>query len=137
MRRTLRAVLEFEDDLTVLADVADLGSLERTLRERRPRVVAVDLALFGGWGVEAVAASWQRMYDVRIVALSSEAIPALAERLVCVGARGFVLKEHAAHELPEAVRAAARGETYISPYMPICASAVSLALVSGRSTDAA
>ena len=41
--------------------------------------------------------------------------PVFAQRALAAGALGFVSKDLADGELPQAVRAAARGEEYVSP----------------------
>ncbi len=54
---------------------------------------------------------------LEIVVLTMEESPAFARRAVDAGAIGFVLKERADSELPDAVRGAAHGEKYISAYV--------------------
>ena len=55
-----------------------------------------------------------RSASFSIVALSMERSAAYARRALDVGAIGFLLKDHGETELPAAVRAAARGEVYVS-----------------------
>ena len=45
--------------------------------------------------------------------------PVFAQRALAAGAVGFVLKDRAAEELPEAIRMAARGEQYVSPRLAL------------------
>jgi DNA-binding NarL/FixJ family response regulator len=49
------------------------------------------------------------------VLLTLEESPVLAQHVLTCGALGYVLKDRADAELADAVRAAARGERYISP----------------------
>lgn len=119
MRRTLLDVIQSEPDLVLLGDVHELAPAEQTVRRECASVLVVDLGLLDGDLMDAVAQLCERMRGASIVILASEIIPALAGGVVHAGAKGFVLKEHADAELPEAVRAAARGETFISSRMGI------------------
>ena len=60
-----------------------------------------------------------RLPGVGIVAVTMSDLPALARRALLTGVVGFVQKQFADDELAPAVRAAARGEVYVSP--PIAA----------------
>src|SRR5665213_1093892 len=60
--------------------------------------------------------------------------PAFAQRAFAAGAIGFVVKELADEELPQAVRAAARGEEYVSPRMAARLDALHQALTEDKLT---
>ena len=51
--------------------------------------------------------------------LSTEESASLAQRALTAGAIGYVTKDLAGSELPEAVRAAMRGEQYLSPQVAV------------------
>ncbi len=115
MRRTLRLLLDSEDDVKVVAEAADHTSILRHLRGHDPDVLVFDLRLIDGAGIETVRALSERVPSTAIVVLTMEDDPAFAQRALSAGACGFVVKELADDELVEAVRAAAGGEEYISP----------------------
>ncbi len=57
------------------------------------------------------------MPDTEIVVLTMAASAAFAREVTAAGAIGYVLKDLADTELPVAIRAAARGEAYVSPVL--------------------
>jgi two-component system, NarL family, response regulator NreC len=115
MRSSLRQLLEHEQDVEVIAEADDLESVLRHVRDYRPHVLVLDLTLSGGSGSEAIGQLRDRAPATEIVVLTMEDNPVFVQRAFIAGALGFVLKDLADSELPEAIRAAARGEEYISP----------------------
>ncbi len=117
MRRSLRLLLDREEHIDVIAEAADLASAVRHVHRHKPHVLVLDLGLFNAAGssIEAIGPLRERMPETQTVVLTMEDDPAFARRAFAAGALGFVLKELADCDLPQAVRAAARGEEYISP----------------------
>ena len=117
VRRSLRLLLEGEDDLDVVAEAADLATVVRQVHGHVPRVLVLDLQMPGGSSIEAMARLRQRAPATEIVVLTMERSPAFAQRALDEGAVGFVLKDRADTELAVAVRLAAKGEEYVSPHV--------------------
>ena len=69
----------------------------------------------GGSSIEAISRLRERAPDTKIVVMTMEENPVFAQRAFAAGALGFVAKDRADEELPQAVRAAARGEEFVSP----------------------
>ncbi len=115
VRSSVRRLLDSEENVEVVAEAGDLASVVRLLERHRPCVLVLDLRLPGGSSVETIASLLERVPGTRIVVMTMEGNPAFAQRALAVGALGFVAKELADDELPAAVRAAARGERYVSP----------------------
>ena len=115
MRRSLRLLLESEDDLEVTAEAADLETVMRHVREHRPHVLALDLGMPNGSSIEAIRRLREEVPGMEIVVLTMEESPVFAQQALDAGAIGFVLKEMADEDLPEALRRAARGLQYVSP----------------------
>lgn len=111
----LRNLLAPEFD--VVATVADGHALLRVEEKLRPDVVVTDIAMPGLDGIAATAAILARRPGVRIVLVTVHDDPDLAQRGYAAGALGYVVKERAGHELLPAVRAAIRGERYMSPHI--------------------
>jgi DNA-binding NarL/FixJ family response regulator len=115
MRRTLRRLIEAEEDLVLLAATGDHTSAEFWAARASGSIVVVDHRLLEdgtGYGVANLCAC---VRPAAVVLLSNEAFPALILRALRAGARAFVLKEHADTDLPAALRAVARGEEFVSP----------------------
>ena len=115
MRRSLRLLLDGEEDLEVVAEAGDHPAAVRHVHDHQPNVLVLDLRLSDGPGSEAVRFFSERMPATRTVVLTMEDDPLFAKRALTAGAHGFVIKDLADVELPVAVRAAARGEEYVSP----------------------
>jgi two-component system response regulator NreC len=115
MRHSLRLLLEGEDGIEVIAEAGDLASTLRHVHGRSPHVLVLDLRLPGGSSIEMVGKLREEAPDAQIVVLTMKDNPVFAQHALASGALGFVLKELADSELPQAVRAAARGEGYVSP----------------------
>jgi two-component system response regulator NreC len=115
MRHGLRLTLEEEPDVEVIAEADDMSCAIRQVDLFKPHVLVLDLRMRGGSSVETIADMRERVPNMRVVVLSMNDSPAFARHALGAGALGFVLKDLADSELPEAVRAAARGEQYASP----------------------
>ncbi len=114
MRRSLRLLLDSEDDLEVIAEAADVPAVARHLSNHQPQVLVLDLSMPDGSGIQAIGRLRERAPETQIVVLTTEESPVFAQRALAAGAVGFVIKDKADEELPAAVRAAAVGEEYVS-----------------------
>jgi two-component system, NarL family, response regulator NreC len=114
-RRSLRLLLESEEDLDVIAEADDLSLVVRHVQGHKPNVLVLDLSMPGGSSIEALGQLRERVPETQVVVLTMDENPVFAQRAMSAGALGFVLKDLADEELPPAVRAAARGEEYVSP----------------------
>ncbi len=130
MRRSLRLVLEGDGSIAVVAEADDLAAVERTIHQHRPRVLVLDLGMPDGSVLPAIGRLIHSEPETRIVVITMEDNPGFAQRALAAGATGFVLKDHAEEELPEAVKMAARGESYVTPHV-----ATRLAALRGAQTD--
>lgn len=117
VRSGLRMLLEAAEDLHVLAEAGDVPTAMQVIRAHRPRVAVLDLNMPGGSGLEAIPRLRESTPGTAIVVLTMQDDPAFARQALQTGAAGFVLKEAADDELLEAIRLAARGETYLNPRM--------------------
>lgn len=115
MLRSLRMLLDGEEGIEVIADAGDLTSAVRHVHDQQPHVLVLDLRLPGSSSIETIGELREGAPDTQIVVLTMKDNPVFAEHALASGAVGFVLKERADDELPQAVRAAAHGEEYVSP----------------------
>jgi two-component system response regulator NreC len=115
MRRGLRLLLDTEHDVEVVAEADDIASVVRHVHNDQPEVLVLDLGMPGGSSIEAISSLRKQVPKTHIVVLTMEESPVFAQRTFAAGAVGFVTKDRADGELAQAVRAAAKGEEYISP----------------------
>jgi len=112
--RSLRLLLEGEEGVEVIAEADDIASALRHVDGGGQPCVLV-LGRRMAHGEETAGELRDRAPDIRVVILSMRESPVFALQALAWGALGFVLKDRADSELPQAVRAAARGEEYVSP----------------------
>ncbi|MFF0040048.1 response regulator [Streptomyces mirabilis] len=113
VRAGLRALLEGEPDLDVIAEAGGGEEAVRLGARLTPDVVLMDLRFAGpGQGIDGVEAARRlgaRAPGVAVVMLTSYAGRADVVRALEAGARGYVLKAGPPEELFQAVRTAAAG----------------------------
>jgi two-component system response regulator NreC len=115
VRAGLRMLLDAAEGLHVVAEAGDVPTAMQVIRAHRPGVAVLDLNMPGGSGLEAIPLLRESTPETAIVVLTMQDDPGFARQALQGGASGFVLKEAADEELLEAVRLAARGETYLNP----------------------
>jgi two-component system response regulator NreC len=115
MRRTLLLLLEREEGVEVYPEASDLAAVAEQAKAIQPHVLVLYLSTPGGAGIQAIARLRKRTPDTQIVVLGTEENPVFVQQALAAGAVGFVARDTVERELPAAVRAAARGELYLSP----------------------
>lgn len=111
VRERLASMLEEHEDILVVGQSDDVPA---ALPEPRPHVIILDSNDTERCR-EATAEVLRRVPDAALVATSLDATWDCVSGMLESGARGFVLKDRAFEELPQAVRLAAAGDVFISP----------------------
>jgi two-component system response regulator NreC len=115
VRRSLRLLLDREDELEVVGDAGDLATTVRYVDEHRPDILVLDHQMHDGSSNETISFLRTRVPKTAIVLLTMETSAAFAWHAIDAGAIGFVLKDRADSDLPAALRAATRGDEFVSP----------------------
>lgn len=115
VRAGIRSLLEAAAGIEVVAEAGDGREALRLIEEQRPDVVLMDIAMSGLNGLEATARAVQAFPQVRVIILSMHANEEYVVQALRAGASGYLLKDAGTAELELAVKAVARGETYLSP----------------------
>jgi DNA-binding NarL/FixJ family response regulator len=115
LRRTLRLLLEREDDMKVVGEAGNLATLMHLVGDRRPAVLVLDLRMRDGSVDEMIQRLREESPRTEIVIITMHESRMLADQVLKAGAMGFVLKDRADVELCDGVRRAARGLQYTSP----------------------
>jgi DNA-binding NarL/FixJ family response regulator len=104
-----------ENGIDVVAEASNGESAIRAVEETAPEVVVMDLSMPGLSGLEAT----RRLVDIapstRVLVLSVSAQDDDVSEAMLAGAHGYVLKEGPLDELVVAIRAAAAGQSMVSP----------------------
>jgi DNA-binding NarL/FixJ family response regulator len=115
VRSGLRAVLEDEADIEVVAEAADgVEALEKASRCEVDLAI-LDVSMPRLTGLQATAELHRRRSDVRVLILSVHDNEQYFFEALKAGASGYVLKSAANRDLVAACRAAMRGEPFLYP----------------------
>ncbi len=115
VRRGVRAYLETQPDLVVVAEAAAGEEAVRLASELVPDVVLMDLAMPGIDGVEATRRIRRISPRTQVVVLTSYHEDSHIFPAVKAGALSYLLKDMDPEDLAMAIRAAAQGHAVIHP----------------------
>jgi two-component system, NarL family, response regulator DevR len=115
VRQGLRALLEAEEDIEVVAE-ADSGPAAVSLASaHRPDVVVMDVRMPEGSGVEACRAIRDERPDAQVIMLTSFSDDEALFNSIMAGAAGFVLKQIRGRDLIDAIRTVGSGKSLLDP----------------------
>ena len=114
VRRGLTSLLESEPDFTVVGEAGDGEEAIAKVKALSPDVVVMDITMPGLSGIEATERILAEARGTRVVTLSMHAEKPFVDDMLKAGASGFVMKDSAPEELVQAIRAALRGECFLS-----------------------
>jgi len=109
----IAAVLEAQDDMTLVGEAASGEEAVESFRRLRPDVTLMDLRMPGMTGLQAIAAIRAEFPNARIVVLTTYAGDAQAAAALKAGAAGYLLKSLVRKELIETIRAVHAGRRRI------------------------
>ena len=115
MRDGMRLVLESAGGITVAGAAADGREAIREAARLAPDVVVMDIAMPGLGGLEATMEIKKGNPEIKILVLSQYDDKEYVSRLIKAGVSGYILKHAVGTDLITAIRAVARGESYLYP----------------------
>jgi NarL family two-component system response regulator YdfI len=114
VREGLRTILSVEEDITVVGEAADGSEAVARCAELLPDVVLMDLRMPNMGGTEAIAAIKSAHPRIQVVILTTYDDDEHIVRGLRAGACGYLLKDSGRTALFEAIRAASRGESFLT-----------------------
>ena len=115
LRDGLRALLEMAGDIQVVGEARTGREAVSEAERLQPDVVLMDITMPELDGVEACQRIRQQVPEARVLFLTMHEAEEYFFRALRAGAGGYVIKRTAAADLLAAVRAVARGESFLSP----------------------
>ena len=116
VRDGIRTVLEREaNEFRVVAETADVPSTIKAVREHKPDLLTLDLAMPGGSSLAALPSCFIAHPTLAVAILTMREDPEYARQALRAGARSYVLKEAEPAELLQAFRLAVAGSSYLHP----------------------
>jgi len=117
VRLGLRVLFEAEDDIELVGEAVDGRQAVEMVRRKRPDVVLMDVRMPVLDGIDALReiVADSTLAETRVVVLTTFELDEYVFEALRAGASGFLIKDTDPAELLRAVRAAARGESLLSP----------------------
>jgi DNA-binding NarL/FixJ family response regulator len=115
VRQGLRALLEAEEDITVVGEAENGRQAVQMVKRLQPDVVVVDIAMPQLNGLEATRQISRDNPKSHVLILSSYSDDEYVQQLTDAGASGYLVKQTAANDLVAAIREAKKGNAFFSP----------------------
>lgn len=115
VRAGIRALLEKHPDIDVVAEANNGREALELIRQFRPDVVLMDISMPELNGLEAIRQLATEFPNLRSLVLSMHSDEEHVWQALQAGADGYLVKGGALAELDLAIKAVARGQTYLSP----------------------
>jgi DNA-binding NarL/FixJ family response regulator len=114
VREGLRALVESDGDIEVVGQAADGHEAVRLTNSLLPSVVVMDIAMPSLNGLEATRQILRVNPAAKVLILSAYKDDEYVIRAMAEGAAGYLVKEESGKTLARAIRAANRGDTFVS-----------------------
>jgi len=114
-RQGVRALIEKLPGFEVVAEAGNGREGLQLAKKFQPHLVLMDVMMPGLGGLDATAKVAAVAPEARVIMLSMNVGPEYVLRAMRAGAAGYLQKDTSEAELALALRAVARGETYLSP----------------------
>jgi DNA-binding NarL/FixJ family response regulator len=114
VRAGMSALLASDPDIEVVAEAQNGREVRALVETRKPDVVLMDISMPELNGLDATAQLVGEFPKLRVIILSMHATEGYVLKALRAGASGYLLKGAATPELAQAIKAVARGETYLS-----------------------
>jgi len=115
VRNGLRGIFTGDPEFEVLGEASDGREAVTLTLARRPNVVLMDLRMPHADGVSAIRELADKSPETRVLVLTTYSDDSDVLAAIDAGATGYLLKDAPREELRRGVRAAARGESVLSP----------------------
>lgn len=117
MRSALAALLDLEDDMTVVAEIGRGDEVADAVARTRPDVVLLDIELPGRNGLDLTDELVTAFPDSAVVIVTTFGRPGYLRRAMAAGARGFLVKDDPVEQLAESIRSVRAGTVVVNPLL--------------------
>ncbi|MGH3169221.1 MAG: response regulator [Trebonia sp.] len=115
IREALAALLSFEDDIEVVAQVGRGDEVTAATEAARPDVALLDIEMPGMDGLAAAAELHRLHPEMKLVILTTFGRPGYLRRAMESGVSGFIVKDSPADKLAATIRQVRDGKRVIDP----------------------
>lgn len=117
VRKGLTMLINNEPDMEVCGEAPGMAEAMKIVFDRSPEFVIVDLSLQNGSGLELVREIMKIRPETNVLVNSLHEESLYAERVLRVGAKGYINKMEGTDRIVEAIRCILAGKIYISDKM--------------------
>lgn len=117
LRDGIKALLEKQDDIEVVAEAGDGREAIPKAAQFRPDVVVLDISMPTMDGLESMRQMKKENPDIKVLVLTMHDNEEYFFQLLRAGASGYVTKKSVSRELVSAIEAVYRGESFFCPSM--------------------
>jgi two-component system response regulator DesR len=135
IREALAALLSFEDDIEVVAQVGRGDEVVITATRTKPDVALLDIEMPGLDGLAAAAELHDKHPGTKIVILTTFGRPGYLRRAMESGVSGFIVKDSPAGKLAATIRQVRDGQRVIDPELAAAALAGGASPLTPRERD--
>ncbi len=115
VRTGLKRLLEDFSDIDVIAEASSGEQAIEILQQLEPDIALMDLSMPGIGGLEATRKLLRMHKNLKIIIVTMHNEDIFPQRLLNIGAMGYVTKEANIHEIVKAIREVMNNKRYISP----------------------
>jgi DNA-binding NarL/FixJ family response regulator len=115
VREGLRALLLADSGIEVVGEATDGREAVNLAIELRPDIVVMDIAMPHLNGLEATSKVRAALPDTKVIILSAHSDDAYIDRVIAIGASGFLIKQTSAKILAKAIHDVMAGNNFYSP----------------------
>jgi two-component system, NarL family, response regulator NreC len=115
VRQGFKLILSAQSDMEIVGEAGNGREAVELAESMKPDIVVMDVAMPELNGIEATRRLSTSSPHTRVVALSMHKDNVYVREILRAGARGYLLKDSVAADVVNAIRAVARGESYLSP----------------------
>jgi DNA-binding NarL/FixJ family response regulator len=114
VRQGLFQIISAESDLKICAEVDTILDARAAIREHQPDVIITDINLKAGGGIEVVRNLHAHHPALPILVFSNHDEAIYAQRMLSIGASGYIMKQASGEDILAALRRVLEGKRWVS-----------------------
>jgi len=118
VRQGLAALVADDPQISVVGQCGEGLHVVEQVRKLQPDVVVLDITMPGLNGLDVCRELMRKVKGISVLILTMHNDEQFVARAIRNGASGYLLKDAAAEQFVEAIRAVARGGSYLGPGVP-------------------
>ena len=115
VRQGLASLLEGEPRFKVVGEAENGRQAVRMVEDLKPEIVIMDISMPLLNGIEATRLIKKSRPQTKVIILSMHTHDRYVDELISLGVSGYLLKDSTGSDIIQAISAAVKGDTYLSP----------------------